>query len=463
MAKVGPKVLSSVDERLPLSSPGKLPPSVLSGDAVVAAVLTWFEDGRTERREVTCGTFLAELHGKGGDASLTAADIRSIDPRFLCPSAIVSRRHSLLVSLGRQGTGAIILNDRVHLLSSTHSLPRELIKIAHASLARALKIKPRVVPFALDALEALLMGACCELHARSSELSTQLQRELEHQLVSTSLFAIVSRQMANQLKHQAAELQAAIERALGGLSLQQPPQSPQREAPQREAPQREADVASWAHELGAPGHTEMLLEAYLMHVCSAVEVLELLDTRIQDHEADARFEEADASVLLDTQRNRLIQFEIVASAVAAATGLGSCIAGIFGMNLTAPRVFGDDNGERFYLVASFIGGACLVVVLIGFGFLYGAQLWMCLCSRSRLEADADSSRAATFHVTLSEKERTTRASEARERWKQRFSQFGTTMKLPPRGTERAGLVRGSTQLLQRMPKEELSGVSLGSI
>ena len=237
--------------------------------------------------------------------------------------------------------------------------------------------------------------------------------------------------MADDLKRQASELQ---------LALSPPP--PQAAEPGA-APRSLGDFVAH-HGLGEVSQAERLLEAYLEHVCSAIEVLGALDTQLRDHEADA-------SMYLDRKRNRLIKFEVFASSIAGASGIGSCVAGIFGMNLQS-AIFDPDDGTKFAQVAASVGGFTMLVAATTFGLLVGCSCsWPCGFRRPAHRVRRASARESSDDLLLP-----SGAFSAREGWKKRFP---ASKRFPALG--RMGSV-AQLKLIKNPVLVEGAGVSLES-
>ena len=235
------------------------------------------------------------------------------------------------------------------------------------------------------------MGAVSELHARTADLVHREQEELGRR-ASSSLFLIV-REMAtgvDLLARQASDLDAALFAALDSLS-----------------------------DTDAKRRLERLLEGYLDHVRASCAVLTSMKQRVDD-------DYACADLLLDRTRNRLIKFDVVASTVAAAAGIGSMAAGIFGMNLPAVVLANDAGpGTRsapfdnwlFETIAIAITGIVGLVVVIGVAIvLCGRHLTCSWCASSSRTVLAGGNR---LNVAAVRAQQETRA----ERWRERFQQI----------------------------------------
>ena len=397
----------SVSLDLPLASPAVLPPSVLADDdsGMTFAVCAYSSDGSAPTIAILSrGQLLATVQSLP-DAALTAADIRTVDPRLnrLEPARIVTRSDATLVSLGGACVGALILQGQFYIIGFSADNP--VLKTAKAAFARLRAPAYRhsgdlgAVPdrqqsalrFRLAALEAILMGAVSEVHARTADLVHREQEELGRR-ATNSLFLIV-REMATRvdlLARQASDLDAALCAALDSLS-----------------------------DSDAERRPERLLEGYLDHVRASRTVLASMKLRIDD---DA----ACANLLLDRTRNRLIKFDVVASTVAAVAGIGSVAAGIFGMNLPAVVLANEQGpGSRsapfdnwlFTTIALSITGLIGVVVIIVLAIvLCGRHLTCSWCAPSSRTVLAGGSRRGVAAVRAQQE---TRA----ERWRERFRQI----------------------------------------
>ena len=266
---------------------------------------------------------------------------------------------------------------------------------------------PAPFPFALIAIEALLMGACTDLHRHTSDLAAHVRTELEEltahggiQLtVGTEWLGIIRelRLRVDTLQDQARSLDAALsqtledEAAIRGIRLtvvgardgvgsvasadipatanvpgmeplsaasssgRAPFGVPPGNAPPR-APRQMAPVAIDA--------AEQLLETYLGHVRTASASLERAAFNIAGQEKTAL-------LMLDQVRNRLLKVDVAASSVSAAAGLGACIASVFGMNTPAPilaNVPADPSapGKRYDTWLFLTVTSCIAIMIAGF-------------------------------------------------------------------------------------------------
>ena len=210
-----------------------------------------------EVRKMTRRQLINEI-GRCG-AILSARDACKVDPRFASrhQQQILVRNGAVLVSLGSLNLGAVVMREKLYLLApnarhplltTTKSCLRRLLcgvdqrargesAVATAAAAAAaasyaaMALNSRVpsppppmdtlaVPFALSALEGLLMGACTELHRRTTELAAHVREELDEltshggiQLtVGTDWLGIVRelRQRVDDLQSQARGLDEAL-------------------------------------------------------------------------------------------------------------------------------------------------------------------------------------------------------------------------------------------------------------
>lgn len=357
--------------QLALSFPDNLPVSMLApGQTQTLTVLTVPASGPPEQRRLTRMQLLEELQATLGAGEISLCDLRTIDPRYasrLDPHLEV-RSRLMLASLGRQELGGLMLPDRLLLLAPSDKHP--VLRTAKQIAMRA--ADAGALPFALVGLEAVLMASICELHARTSDLYPRVKLLAERR-VSSTLFALVGecRQIADELSTQAAGLDGALSRALASLAEHGPA----------------ADVKATLEPLLAgrglePGvaaqSLERILEEYLRHVRAALTILDELNLRIRDQETSA-------TLTLDRTRNRLMKIEIMATGTAAATGIGSCIAGVFGMNLESHYFFGDTwpvtRPGLFEGIASGIAVGVWSLVALVILFLYGRNIRQCVRTR----------------------------------------------------------------------------------
>lgn len=377
-------------EELTLASQSSVPPSVLSSKGTMTRnVVKVCADGSHKTRQCSRADLLGFLRAESR-APIHAADLREVDPPLVTtePALIKVRPNMILISLSQLGVGAIILPDEIHLLAM--SSPDPILKAIQSALHRwwnqrepDAELKTRAASsvsfssptatawtpsasFEITALEAVLFGACSHLHIRTASLVEQEQEDLAARRASNSA-VLLAEEMASavdQLSELSASLDAALARSLAAVEVRpadppqhspvqpsMPPPSPGND--QRRDPREPLEVR--ARQL------ELLFEGYLDHVRHARRILKDMKRRVDE-------DVSCANLILDRTRNRLIKFDVVASTVAAATGLGSCAAGIFGMNLPA-AVLGNEastttpyNNWLFALVA--IAIACLVFTIV---------------------------------------------------------------------------------------------------
>jgi len=219
---------------------------------------------------------------------------------------------------------------------------------------------------------------------------------------------IISR--VQTLALQASQLDAALASALDALAPPEPLRRPSSAAEAAPRPIRP--------------HLEPLLEGYLDHVRAARQLLAAMQRRIEE---DASC----ANLLLDRIRNRLIKFDVAASTVAAATGLGSCAAGIFGMNLPA-AILSDEGsvaakpyyGWLFEVVASAIAGSVALIIIVMLSLLFGRSIYVACrkkCDRRPLNnGSANGQNRGSGSVRGVAAVRAEQANRD-QRWKERFA------------------------------------------
>ena len=238
--------------------------------------------------------------------------------------------------------------------------------------------------FEFCALEAVLMAASGELSRRQTSLSGTMQRALSalrRNVVGTQVVA-----GARQLDH-VRELKQAVHELLV--------QSQAFEEALREVLEEDEDMAAMyltrRSELGAvwgggggdaanPAtadheEVELLLESYLQEVGATVAELEVVTYAIEGTEKFVSFR-------LDSARNRLLKFDVIATASATALGVGQLISGIFGMNLPTSLNDADVAGAdlAFVVVAcSTVALVLMLVVLLLLVFYSPLLSWLACC------------------------------------------------------------------------------------
>lgn len=140
--------------------------------------------GPVQELETTRRRLLEQVNA-GSATLLSPRDICKVDPRFASrlEPCIYVRHGALLVSLGSQALGAVILHDRVCLLAPSPTHPLLLVAKTCLGQRREWREQARgeqlsAVTFELMALEALLAAACTELHDRTTFLANHVKGEL---------------------------------------------------------------------------------------------------------------------------------------------------------------------------------------------------------------------------------------------------------------------------------------------
>ena len=315
--------------------------------------------GIFKARSMTRRQLVDEINRTG--ALLSARDACKVDPLLSSrrEPALFVRPGAVLISLGLQRMGAIVLRDRLYLLAPSVedpllcttkdaffrlreesnleivAPPAQLGSEPPSPTGRRSGAQPSSASFVLVAMEAIFMGACFELHKRTSALAAHVREELDELTshggiklsVGTDWLVIVRelRQRVEHLQAQARSLDDAISCALEddetirGFNLDAETDSrsrPELDPDSRSRPYLATDVADAA---------EQLLEAYLAHVHTASASLATAAFNIAGQEKIAL-------LMLDQVRNRLLKVDVAAASISAATGLGACIASVFGMN-----------------------------------------------------------------------------------------------------------------------------------
>ena len=311
--------------------------------------------GIFKARSMTRRQLVDEINRTG--AVMSARDACKVDPLLSSrrEPALFVRPGAVLISLGLQRVGAIVLRDRLYLLapsaedpllSTTKDAffrlreesnleivapPAQLGSEPPSPTSRRSGAQPSSASFVLVAMEAIFMGACFELHKRTSALAAHVREELDELTshggiklsVGTDWLVIVRelRQRVDHLQAQARSLDDSIscaledEETIRGINLDSRSR-PELDPDSRSRQNLATDVTDAA---------EQLLEAYLAHVHTASASLETAAFNIAGQEKIAL-------LMLDQVRNRLLKVDVAAASISAATGLGACIASVFGMN-----------------------------------------------------------------------------------------------------------------------------------
>ena len=112
---------------------------------------------------------------------------------------------------------------------------------------------------------------------------------------------------------------------------------------------------------------EMLLDSYIQRFDSVINEIRFFIEELE-------LSESNIAVGLDISRNRLLKMNVTVSSVTALSGVGSFIAGIFGMNLNSgiqlvsdPPIFWNVAGISFFGV---IIGIVIMIILLLVGYKY---------------------------------------------------------------------------------------------
>ena len=311
--------------------------------------------GIFKARSMTRRQLVDEINRTG--AVMSARDACKVDPLLSSrrEPALFVRPGAVLISLGLQRVGAIVLRDRLYLLAPSAedpllcttkdaffrlreesnleivAPPAQLGSEPPSPTGRRNGAQPSSASFVLVAMEAIFMGACFDLHNRTSALAAHVREELDELTshggiklsVGTDWLVIVRelRQRVDHLQAQARSLDDSIscaledEETIRGINLDSRSR-PELDPDSRSRQNLATDVTDAA---------EQLLEAYLAHVHTASASLETAAFNIAGQEKIAL-------LMLDQVRNRLLKVDVAAASISAATGLGACIASVFGMN-----------------------------------------------------------------------------------------------------------------------------------
>ena len=311
--------------------------------------------GIFKARSMTRRQLVDEINRTG--AVMSARDACKVDPLLSSrrEPALFVRPGAVLISLGLQRVGAIVLRDRLYLLapsaedpllSTTKDAffrlreesnleivapPAQLGSEPPSPTGRRNGAQPSSASFVLVAMEAIFMGACFDLHKRTSALAAHVREELDELTshggiklsVGTDWLVIVRelRQRVDHLQAQARSLDDSIscaledEETIRGINLDA-------ETDSRSRPELDPDSRSRQNlATDVTDAAEQLLEAYLAHVHTASASLETAAFNIAGQEKIAL-------LMLDQVRNRLLKVDVAAASISAATGLGACIASV---------------------------------------------------------------------------------------------------------------------------------------
>ena len=239
---------------------------------------------------------------------------------------------------------------------------------ASSELSRRQTSLSETLQRALTALRRNVVGTQVVAGAKQLDHVRQLKQGVRELLVQSQAFEEALREVLEEDEDMAAMY--LTRRALGGGDAG-------------------VHVGGGEHDGGADHEeVELLLESYLQEVGATVAELEVLTYGIDGTEKFVSFR-------LDSARNRLLKFDVIATASATALGVGQLISGLFGMNLPTslfdPDVTEDDTA--FVVVASATVTLVLVLILLLLLVFY-SPLLACLASVCYRDDGTDSLSAA---------------------------------------------------------------------
>ncbi|KAK6267767.1 hypothetical protein QUC31_011927 [Theobroma cacao] len=330
---------------------------------------------------------------------LPARDIRLLDPLLVYPSTILVREKAIVVNM--EQIRCIITADEFLLLNSRDSSVLQHVE----ELQRRLKsgvgddqirqaggpddVLGRAyfeLPFEFKVLEVALEVVCALLDSQVTEHELEVYPLLD---ALTSKVTTINLERVRILKSRAVALTRRVQKKKtktktrmessfsGDQSSMQfrskgpsvsAPVSPVSSPPDSGERLKHSLTTVWGRRksMRASESTpesledlEMLLESYFVLIDSSLNKLTTMKEYIDDTEDFI-------NIQLDSQRNRLIQFELLVTTTTLALAIFGTVVGVFGMNFDLP--FFDDPATFIRIVT--IAGVCGIIIFsASLGFL----------------------------------------------------------------------------------------------
>ena len=364
------------------------PPSfALSGEGHVTTVVRFSLEVLSSRpRRLNHRELLDELDTQMPESDdawasgLSVRDVCKVDPQFsaLLQPCIFIRGSTLLVSLGSQRLGAILMADQLYLLVPESRSP--MVELVQRKLRQLLRPQGRssgMTPaFQVSAFEAVLHSASSEIQSNTKHLVVTVKGEvasahedaLFEDAEQGSAWIVGARELRNRV-HSLMETARGIDAALAQcleddeiLRLVQrdiEASASQHAGSERMTTRRHRDAAA------------LLIEFYLGQIRRSSSQLSNAAQSLTGHE---KF----ATLLLDHARNRLLKFEVVITGSSAAIGLGAMVASIFGMNMPA-SIFDSGSGygpnAPHWLFPAVAVGVGIIAFLFIAALVFGLYCW----------------------------------------------------------------------------------------
>ncbi|KAH7100096.1 cora-domain-containing protein [Auriculariales sp. MPI-PUGE-AT-0066] len=265
--------------------------------------------------------------------SLNPRDLRKIDSRIpnLVPT-ILTRREAILVNILH--IRALIKADAVILFDSYGSADSRLHSVFLYHLEHNLKAKSPTIPYEFRAMESVLLSVVSALEAEMvflrnlvgsvlSDLEDDIDRDKFRRLLHCS------RKLSNF--HNRAEL---VQEALTEVIEQDEDLAAMYLSDKKTGIDRQESDH---------GELEVLLESFSKQV-------EEIVTESESAKANVTSTQEIVDLILDSNRNELLALDLRVSIMTMGIGVGTLIAGLFGMNLMSHM---ESDQHAFYAISGF--------------------------------------------------------------------------------------------------------------
>ncbi|KAI0634727.1 hypothetical protein C8Q77DRAFT_1103701 [Trametes polyzona] len=276
---------------------------------------------------------------------LNPRDLRKIDSRVpnLVPTILV-RKEAILVNILH--IRALVKADTVVLFDTYGSADSRLHSVFLYHLEHNLRAKTLGMPYEFRALESILLSVLSALEAEMifirnlvGGLLAELEDDIDHDRFKRLLH--YSRRLAS-FQNRAKLVQEALEEVL----------------------EQDEDLAAMYltdKKNGVPRQhddheeLEVLLESFSKQVEEIVNEAENIQSNVQSTQEIVE-------LILDSNRNALLALDLKVSILTMGIGIGTLVAGVFGMNLKSHI---EDHEYAFYVMALASVAACLGAASIG--------------------------------------------------------------------------------------------------
>ncbi|EIW51629.1 Mg2+ transporter protein cora-like protein [Trametes versicolor FP-101664 SS1] len=276
---------------------------------------------------------------------LNPRDLRKIDSRIpnLVPTILV-RKEAILVNILH--IRALVKADTVILFDTYGSADSRLHSVFLYHLEHNLRAKTSGLPYEFRALESILLSVLSALEAEMvfirnlvGGLLAELEDDIDHDRFKRLLH--YSRRLAS-FQNRAKLVQEALEEVL--------------EQDQDLAAMYLTDKRNGVpRQLDDHEDLEVLLESFSKQVEEIVNEAENIQSNVQSTQEIVE-------LILDSNRNALLALDLKVSILTMGIGIGTLVAGVFGMNLKSHF---EDHDYAFYVMSVAAIAACTGAAWIG--------------------------------------------------------------------------------------------------